>query len=230
MWSMMPARLVVSCKKNVVNYWDNVVKRMSQTTHDWEWFIWPIYGDDWGINYTLFYPYSMSFSQNWVQKRIRTLWLISFPRCSPSKTRAHRPPSPFGPPASSKEGLSNFELWPCVSNANLHHVVMKPSFLGGFRNCSTFMDTPWTDLVKVLNHPFFVVVKDLELALKVRSNRSRFNPFSSVSMSIVRTTIVSSVVNTPQSRWFCTLVLPVETSFSGLLKQDGPHRSGRLVV
>ena len=24
---------------------------------------------------------------------------------------AHRPPSPFGPPASSKEGLSNFELW-----------------------------------------------------------------------------------------------------------------------
>ena len=27
---------------------------MSKTTHDWEWFIAPIYGDDWGMVYYWF--------------------------------------------------------------------------------------------------------------------------------------------------------------------------------
>ena len=46
--------LIVICSYSIGLMMINGGKTMSKTTHDWEWFIAPIYGDDWGMVYYWF--------------------------------------------------------------------------------------------------------------------------------------------------------------------------------
>ena len=59
----------VECLPNILY---NVGKTMSQTTHDWEWFIYTTYknGDDWGMVYYGVFTHKGFLFDDWMDGRI----------------------------------------------------------------------------------------------------------------------------------------------------------------